>query len=113
MELEIERLRRVCAYIHTVYSDPIDRDEVAEIALRKSRAFSRFFRMHTGKTFRDFVAEVRIGHACRMLLGAEANVTEIALSCGFADGTTFDRSFRRIKMMSPTQFRRQMRLVTR
>jgi AraC-like DNA-binding protein len=112
-ELEIERLRRVCEYIQTHHSEPIDRDAIAAIAHLSPSAFSRFFKMHTGKTFRDFVTEVRVGHACRMLVEAEDNVTEIALRCGFADGSTFDRSFRRTKKMSPTQFRRQVKEATR
>lgn len=112
-ELEIERLRQVCEYIQTHHGDPIERDEIAAIAHLSPSAFSRFFKMHTGKTFRDFVTEVRVGHACRLLLEAEDNVTEIALRCGFADGSSFDRSFRRTKKTSPTQFRRHVKEATR
>ncbi len=113
VELEIERLRRVCEYIQTHYHEPLDRDAIAAIAHLSPSAFSRFFKMHTGKTFRDFVTEVRVGHACRLLLEADRNVTEIALRCGFVDGSSFDRSFRRTKKMSPTQFRRQVKEAAR
>jgi AraC-like DNA-binding protein/quercetin dioxygenase-like cupin family protein len=106
---EIKRLREVCDYIQRHYSDPLDRDAIAAIAHLSPSAFSRFFKVHTGKTFRDFVAEVRVGHACRLLLQADDNITEVAMRCGFADGSVFDRSFRRLKKMSPTQFRRQVK----
>lgn len=109
--LEIERLGRVCAYIQSHLGEPIHRDEVAAIAHLTPSAFSRFFRAHTGKTFHDFVNEVRVGHACRLLLEATFNITEIAMECGFADVTSFNRSFRRLKKVSPTEYRRRLHAV--
>jgi AraC-like DNA-binding protein len=110
-DLQVERLRRVCDYIQENYHDHIDRDAVAAVAHLSPSAFSRFFKSGTGMTFQEFVAEVRIGHACRHLIESELNVTEIALSCGFADVSAFDRSFHRVKRMSPTEYRHRMGIL--
>jgi AraC-like DNA-binding protein len=111
-DLQVERLRRVCDHIQRHFHEHLDRDAVARIAHLSPSAFSRFFKAGTGKTFQEFVTEVRVGYACRQLLEAEFNVTEIALRCGFADVSTFDRSFHRVKRMSPREFRRRMESVT-
>src|SRR5262249_283933 len=110
-EPELERLRRVREYIEGHFGAALDRDTLARIAHLSLSSFSRFFKAHTGKTFWEFVNEVRVGHACRLLLEGDDNLTEIALLCGFVDGTSFDRSFRRTKSMSPRQFRRLMKEV--
>ena len=111
-DLQVERLRRVCDHIQRHFHEHLDRDAVARIAHLSPSAFSRFFKAGTGKTFQEFVTEVRVGYACRHLLEAEFNVTEIALRCGFADVSTFDRSFHRVKKMSPREFRRRIESVT-
>jgi AraC-like DNA-binding protein/quercetin dioxygenase-like cupin family protein len=111
-EPEIERLRRVCEHIEAHFGEALDRDTLARIAHLSPSSFSRFFKAHTGKTFWEFVTEVRVGHACRLLQEEEDHVTEIALRCGFVDGTSFDRSFRRVKSMSPRQFRQFMKEAT-
>lgn len=104
-EIEIERLRRVCDYVQTDYGSDIDRETAAALAHLSPGAFSRFFKRHTGKTFQEYVNEVRIGKAAQMLLEEELNVTQIALRCGYGDATAFNRSFRRIKEMSPSAYR--------
>ena len=53
-----------------------------------------------------------MGYACRYLLEGEYNVTEIALRCGFADASAFDRSFHRVKKVSPREFRRRVESLT-
>jgi len=71
-------------------------------------AFSRFFRGHTGKTFPQFLNELRIGRACSLLMEGDLNVTEIAYECGFANLSNFNRQFLRLKGLSPREFRAQL-----
>jgi AraC-like DNA-binding protein len=112
-EPELERLRRVCEHIEGHFNQALDRDTLARIAHLSPSSFSRFFKAHTGKTFWEFVTEVRVGHACRLLVEGDDHVIDIALRCGFVDGTSFDRRFRRIKSMSPREFRQLMKEATR
>lgn len=105
---EGERLRRVCELIQQRIAEPLRRDEIAAAAHFSPAAFSRFFRARTGKTFHDFVTELRIGRACRLLGAHEMNVTEVALACGFASIASFNRAFRRAKKLNPTEYRRKV-----
>jgi len=103
-----ERLRKICELIQERIAEPIHRDDIAAAAHFSPGAFSRFFKARTGKTFHDFVTELRIGRACRLLAEQEMNVTEVALACGFANVASFNRSFRRMKRVNPTEFRKRM-----
>ena len=71
-------------------------------------AFSRFFREHSGRTFPEFVNQLRIGRACRLLAESEMKITEIALSSGFSNLSNFNRQFLALKAMTPRAFRRQV-----
>lgn len=107
-EQEGERLRRVCEMIQRRIAEPLNRDEIASAASLSPAAFSRYFKAHTGKTFQDFVAELRLGRACRLLAEAELNIGEVAQACGFTAASSFNRAFRRAKRVNPTQFRSRL-----
>jgi AraC-like DNA-binding protein/quercetin dioxygenase-like cupin family protein len=105
---ESERVTRVCRYIHEHLGEPLCRDEAAAVIHLSPSAFSRYFKRHTGKNFHDFVSELRVGRACRLLSEGELNVTEIAYACGFGNLASFNRCFRRLKKANPTEFRRRL-----
>jgi AraC-like DNA-binding protein len=111
-ELEIERLRRVCDYVKSNFHCPLDRDTAADFAHMSPSAFSRFFKAHTGLTFHDFVAEVRVGNACQLLVSPNYPITDIALDCGFADLSTFNRTFRKLRKMTPSEYRSKLLGIT-
>lgn len=106
-DAEGERLRRVCELVQRRLAEPLRRDEIAGAAHLSPGAFSRFFKARTGTTFQNFVTDLRIGRACRLLEGPEMNVTEVALACGFASAASFNRAFRRTKKLNPTEYRRK------
>jgi AraC-like DNA-binding protein len=103
-----ERMNRVCQFINERMDKPFGLRDAAEVVHLSEGAFSRFFRMHTGKTFPCFVNELRIGRACRLLVESELNVTEVALACGFANLSNFNRQFLRLKGLTPREFRKRV-----
>ncbi len=105
---ESERVTRVCRYIHDNLEEPLSRDHAASLAHLSPSAFSRYFKRHTGKNFHDFVSELRVGRACRLLSEGELNVTETAYACGFSNLASFNRCFRRMKRSCPTEYRRRL-----
>lgn len=103
-----DRMNRVCQFINDRLDQPISLREMAELVHLSEGAFSRFFRIHTGKTFPAFVNELRIGRACRLLVETEMNITEAALACGFPNLSNFNRQFLRLKRLTPREFRRRV-----
>ncbi|MEW6304660.1 MAG: AraC family transcriptional regulator [Verrucomicrobiota bacterium] len=101
------RMGRVCDYIHAHLTEDIDREAVAAEAHLSVGAFSRFFKLRTGKTLPEYVNELRVGRACRMLVEEDTKVTDIALECGFRNLANFNRRFREITKVTPRDYRRQ------
>jgi AraC-like DNA-binding protein len=102
-----DRMQRVCNYINAHLAESIDRTRVAREAHLSEGAFSRFFKLRTGKTLPRFVNELRVGRACRLLVEDEAKITDVALDCGFSNLTNFNRRFLEITGLSPGNYRRQ------
>lgn len=103
-----DRMNRVCQFINERLDQPISLHDIAGLVHLSEGAFSRFFRIHTGKTFPAFVNELRIGRACRLLVEEELNITEVALACGFPNLSNFNRQFLRLKRLTPREFRKRV-----
>jgi AraC-like DNA-binding protein len=102
-----DRMERVCDYINANLGEVIDRAAVARQAHLSQGAFSRFFKLRTGKTLPRYINELRVGRACRLLAEGEAKITDIALECGFANLANFNRRFLEISSLTPHDYRRR------
>jgi AraC-like DNA-binding protein/mannose-6-phosphate isomerase-like protein (cupin superfamily) len=102
-----DRMQRVCRYIDAHLTEPIERDAVAAEAHLSPGAFSRFFRVRTGKTLPEYVNALRIGRACEQLAEGTAKVTDIAMDCGFRNLANFNRHFRALTKLAPREYRRR------
>lgn len=106
-----DRMQRVCDYINQHLIEDIDRAQLAKLAHLSEGAFSRFFRSRTGKTVPEYINEVRIGRACRMIGEDQQNITDIALDCGYRNLANFNRRFREVVGSTPRDYRAQMRTL--
>ena len=102
-----DRMQRVCKFIDAHLTEPIERDAVAAEAHLSPGAFSRFFRMRTGKTLPEYVNALRVGRACEMLAEGTWKVTDIAMECGFRNLANFNRHFRALTKLAPREYRRR------
>src|SRR6202008_4909242 len=84
-----DRMQRVCNYINSHLAGTIDRARVAQEAHLSEGACSRFFKLRPGKTLPQYVNELRVGRACRLLAEEEGKITGIALECGFTNLANF------------------------
>jgi len=101
-----DRMQRVCNYINARLATEIERAQVAHEANLSEGAFSRFFKLRTGKTLPRYVNELRVGRACRLLAEADGKITDIALECGFTNLANFNRRFHQIMGLPPSRYRR-------
>ena len=104
-----ERMQRVFRYIDLHLTDEIDRTHVAAAAHLSPGAFSRFFKLRTGRSLPEYVNTLRIGRACEMLADDKWKVADVAMECGFANLANFNRHFRKITRLSPREYRRRFR----
>ncbi len=104
-----ERMNRVFQFVNAGLNHVLRLAEVARVAGLSEGAFSRFFHVHTGKSFPEFLNELRIGRACRLLIEADESITQICYECGFTNLSNFNRQFLRLKGQTPTAFRNRVR----
>ncbi|WP_239618558.1 AraC family transcriptional regulator [Cohnella mopanensis] len=102
---ELERLAPVFAYIDEHYRDKLSVQELAGLAGLSRFHFSRLFKQVTDKTLIDYINLVRINKSENMLRGKSMNVSEIALATGFNDIYYFSRMFKKLKKVSPSEWR--------
>ncbi|QJD77686.1 AraC family transcriptional regulator [Spirosoma rhododendri] len=101
------RLERVFSYILDQYHTQITLDDIANVASLTPGAFCRFFRQHTRKTFSTLLNEVRIEHACRHLRESKQSISQTAYVCGFTNLSNFNRQFKTITGLSPSEYLRR------
>jgi AraC-like DNA-binding protein len=104
-----DRLAPVLRRIHEQLAQPARRHELAELAGVSERSFSRYFRRKMGKTLPQFVNELRVGHARRLLAETGMTITRVAHECGFHNLSNFNGQFRMIAGVTPQKFRQVRR----
>lgn len=76
-------------------------EEVAEIANLSAEAFCRYFKVRTRKTYTNFLNEVRVSNACKMLIEKRKSIQEICYDSGFANLSHFNRTFKKVTGKTP------------
>lgn len=85
--------------------DEIRLSALADMAGMSPSAFSRFFKLHTGRNLSDYIIDIRLGYASRMLVDTSLSISEVSFDCGFNNLSNFNRIFKRKKGCSPSEFR--------
>lgn len=109
-EQHVKRINEVYLYVMNHFQREIPLAEVAAIAHITPNAFCRFFKKHTQKSFSRFVNELRIGHACKLLLNKELSISQICYQSGYQNLTNFNKFFRLIMNKSAGQYRKDVDL---
>lgn len=105
VEEESRRVQKVKEFIRANYREEIRLEQLSEMVSMAPTAFSRFFKLRTGKTMAEYIVDVRLGVAARQLIDSNEAVSVICYQCGFNTLTNFNRLFKKRKGCSPTEFR--------
>jgi len=105
---DTERINKVYRYVMENYQQSISLEEIASIASLSQTSFCRYFKTMAKKTFYDFLTEVRISHAKRLLIEDQEATTEaICFECGFNNRSNFFGHFKRITGLTPVEYRKK------
>jgi AraC-like DNA-binding protein len=105
---ETDRLNQVIAYILNNYKNELTLEEISRVANLRTTSFCRYFKMMTKKTFRDFLIEIRISHAKRLLMeNSELTTEAVGYECGFNNRSNFFRHFKAITGHTPSEYKRE------
>lgn len=103
-----EQITEVCDFIMKNFTSDLTLSQVAEIANMSPNVFCNFFKQRTRKTFVNFVNEVRIGYACKLISGEQYNISEICYMSGFHNLSNFNRQFIKIVHKTPLQYKKDL-----
>jgi AraC-like DNA-binding protein len=104
------RLNKVLQWLHTCYTTPQAHIPAAAALLHMQKsAFCKFFKRHTGKAFTNYINDMRIAYACRMLAETDDTIARIAYGAGYENLSYFNRTFLCQKGVTPGNFRKAHR----
>ncbi|MCE7062598.1 AraC family transcriptional regulator [Dyadobacter sp. CY343] len=104
---ETLRLNKIYAYTLSNYRSDISLQDVAAIANLGITSFCRYFKLMTKKTYNDFLVEIRISQACRLLIEDKLATEVICFECGFNNVSNFYRHFKKVTDMTPLEYKRK------
>lgn len=100
-----ERIEKIYNYIRDNFTKKMMLDEAAAILNMSVVSFSRLIKQRTGKSFIEFVNEIRLGNATRLLIETGKSVSEVCYESGFNNISNFNRTFRKKQGCTPSEFR--------
>ncbi len=103
---KIDRLQRVLNYLEKHWQEAVTLEDAAKVAALHPQSMSRFFRQHLGMTFQEYLIQLRVGRAARLLLETERTVVDVAFHCGFNNLANFNRHFQSAYQMPPSSYRK-------
>jgi len=102
-----EKINVIYDYTFNNFQKDLSIKEIAGVANLSPHSFCRYFKTRTLKTFWQFLLEVRIGYACRLLIENKLTVARICYECGFNNLSNFNRHFKSITKKTPLQYIKQ------
>ncbi len=106
-EREDSFIRGICRFIHQNYATDLTTEDICGKFYCSRSHFSHSFKRETGKSFREYLIEIRLSHAKRLLRYSTLSIGEIAFSVGFSDANYFSSVFKRAVGISPAAYRRK------
>ena len=106
---ETDRLSDVYKYVQKHFKDEINLSIISNIANLTPQSFCRLFKKRTGKSFVEYLNEVRIAFACKYLFDTDWSISEVAYNCGYKTVSNFNKLFRNITGRSPKVYRENAR----
>lgn len=106
-----KRVDLITDYVERHYLEEIRLENIAEVVHMTVPAFCRFFKRVTQRTFITYLNEVRLSHACGLLLQRQTNISEVAYASGFGNASHFHRLFKEAMGQTPRSYQEAFSFV--
>jgi AraC-like DNA-binding protein len=101
-----EKINKIYEFTINNFMEDISLERIASVVYLSQSAFCRYFKNKTNKTYNQFLTEIRIGYACKLLLQGKLNISEICYECGYKNLSNFNRHFKDILQITPSEYQR-------
>lgn len=107
-QLETDRLNQIYTYTLKHYMNNISLTEIASLSCLSITSFCRYFKMMTNKTYTDFLTEIRVSYACKLLIENKSlTVESVGIETGFNNASNFFRQFKKMVGITPKAYRKK------
>ncbi|MFD2162334.1 AraC family transcriptional regulator [Paradesertivirga mongoliensis] len=106
-EPEKSRINAIYEYSMNNFRRKIQLEEIADIARISPNSFCRYFKSRTRKTYTQFIIELKVGHACKLLIDNELSIKQICYESGFNNFAGFHKYFKQITGKSPLIYQKE------
>ena len=101
-------IEKIIEFSFKRYLTPITLQQVADVASMSIPTFCRFFKKNIKKSYFDFLQDLRVSHACKLLTNTDKPVMEICYESGYNSWAHFSKQFKHVKEMTPSHYRKIM-----
>jgi AraC-like DNA-binding protein len=106
-EKDTERINKVYQFLMQNFYRDINLKEVSDLCGMTPNAFCRFFKSRTQKSFTQFLNELRIGHACKLIQNQTYSIADVCYESGYNNLTNFNKFFKSVTGLTPTAYRKK------
>ncbi len=107
-QIKSDKISDVFDYIKDNFKHDISLIEIAKIAHLTPTSFCRMFKTKTKKSFVEYLNEIRVSNACKLLLETEMGISEIAYACGYKTASNFNQLFKKLTGTTPKEYRKKL-----
>lgn len=106
-EAENDRINAIYEYSLANFKNKIHLEEIASVAMISPNSFCRYFKSRTRKTYSQFLIEIKVGHACKMLIDNKLSIKQLCYESGFNNFASFHKYFKQITGKSPLIYQKE------
>lgn len=104
-----KRIATIHEYLMKNYHNEVNLKELAALVNLAEGSLCRFFREHMGKTVFEYLSQIKIELACKLLMDNDLNILEISFDSGFNNLSHFNKQFKKNMGMPPSEYRKQIK----
>ncbi|RZK52417.1 MAG: AraC family transcriptional regulator, partial [Pedobacter sp.] len=102
-----DRINAIYEYSIANFKNKIPLEEIAAIAGISTHSFCRYFKSRTRKTYSQFLIEIKVGHACKLLIENKLSIKQLCYESGFNNFASFHKYFKLITGKSPLVYQKE------
>ena len=111
--IEASRLNQIYEFTLKNFNKRISLDDVASLIHMTNTSFSRYFKYRVNKSYTEFLTEIRIDYACKLLKKEVITIERVSYESGFPSVTNFNRQFKKLKEQKPSDYRNEFLRISR
>jgi AraC-like DNA-binding protein len=102
-----KRLAQIHEYLMNHYKEDVDLQRIAAVVNMAEGSLCRFFKANTGMTLFEYLNKIKVDLACKMLMDKDMGIIEVCLSSGFNNLSHFNKQFKKITGLPPSEYRKR------